>query len=637
VVVEKVVEKEVTVLVQAAETAEPTATPVPEAKFQESPMLAERVAKGELPPVEERLPEEPRVCEVVDSIGQYGGSFTVGVVDTRLVTEDAMDSMDYPLQLCPSRDLQRAMPHMIKAFEVSDDFKEITCHMRKGMKWSDGVPFTTEDVRYWWEDVIQDPEITPVAPVQFRPAGNLMQVTILDDYTYKYTFDVPNPGFPIANMAHRQGFGHNHFLPAHYLKQFHRKYNDKAEELAKARGYDFWYQLHGAETDRQNGPTRPRMEAFLPVRDTPQMVFFERNPYYHAVDPQGNQLPYVDELRAQRVADLSVLDAKVVGGAFDYAAYNLRILFYATYAEGAEASDAHMVLWPSGMGSSCIYAFNMSYPDEEWRDVFRDDRFHHALSLAIDRNDINNVVYFGNATNTQFTVIQDSRFYRPEYGMAYAEYDPDRANELLDEIGLEWNADHTRRTWPISKEEIVIPWDLVEQETPKGPITELVAESWKAVGIEIQYKSVTRNLMSQRIQANEEPISCWHGDETTDVLFLRRPKYFAPTSGDESTWSQLWGQWYNTGGQQGEEPPQMIKDLFVWLEEYNRTDSPEPAHKSLQSQAEHLWHIGTVGNTPHPLFVRNFFRNISETGGYFCWDTNRTFTEHPEQWYIAQT
>ncbi len=574
---------------------------------------------------------------MLDSIGEYGGNFTVGAVDTRLVTEDGMYSMDMPLQLCPSRDLQRAIPHMIKDYEVSPDFREITCHMRKGMKWSDGAPFTTEDVRYWWEDVILNEEITPVPAIQFRPGGKLMQVTILDDYTYKYTFEDPYPGFPMAVMAHRQGFGHNHFLPSHYLKQFHPKYNDKAGDLAKEKGFDFWYQLHGSEMDRQRGFDRPRMEDFIPTKDTPQMVFFERNPYYHAVDPEGNQLPYIDRMQSQRVADLSIMDAKVVGGSFDLAAYALRILFYATYADGAAASNAHMALWPSGMGSSCLYGFNMSYADEEWRTVFRDDRFRQALSLAINRDDINNVVYFGNATPTQFTVITDSRFYKPAYGEAYAAYDPDGANALLDELGLEWNAAHTHRTWPVSKTDIVIPWDLVEQETPKGPITELVAEYWKAVGIDTQYKSVTRNLMSQRIQANEEPISCWHGDETTDVLFLRRAKFFAPISGDESTWSQLWGQWYNTGGEQGEEPPQMIKDLYDWLEEYNRTDSSDPAFKTLDSQAEHVWHIGSVGNTPHPLFLRNFFRNISETGGYYTWDTNRTFTEHPEQWYIAQS
>ncbi|MHB1319415.1 MAG: ABC transporter substrate-binding protein, partial [Anaerolineae bacterium] len=552
----KEVEKQVTVVVEKEKAVEPTATtpPEPVSKYKEAPMLAERVAAGDLPPVDERLPEDVRVCEVLDSIGQYGGTLTVGQVDTRLLTEDCMYSMDMPLQLCPTRDLRGVIPHIIKDFEMSADFREITCHMRKGMKWSDGSPFTTKDVTFWWEDVILNTEITPRPPIEFRPGGNLMEVTVIDDYTYRFNFVDPNPGFPAARMAHRLGFGHNHFLPTEYLKQFHLKYNEKANDLAKEKGFDFWYQLLGREMDRQRGLDRPRLEDFVPVRETPQMMFFERNPYYHAVDPEGNQLPYIDKMQSQQVADLAIFDAKVVGGTFDLAAYPLRILFYATYAEGAAASNAHIALWPSGMGSSCLYGFNMTFPDEEQRKVYADDRFRQALSLAMNRTDINNVVYFGNATDTQFTVITDSRHYRPEYGEAFAAYDVDKANALLDEIGLAWNAAKTHRTWPESKKDMVIAWDLVEQETPKGPITELVTEYWKAVGIDMQWKSVTRNLMSQRIQANEEPVSCWHGDETTDVLFLRRPKYFAPISGDESTWSQLWGQWYSSGGEQGEEP-----------------------------------------------------------------------------------
>jgi peptide/nickel transport system substrate-binding protein len=633
----KEVEKQVTVVVEKVVVIEPTAEPtaVP-SKYKESPMMADMVAAGDLPPVDERLPEDVRVCDVLDRIGEYGGTLTVGQVDTKVVTEDALYSMDFPMQLCPSRDLKTPMPHLLKGFEVSDNLMEFTCHMRKGLKWSDGTPLTTQDVKFWWDDVLLNTEITPLPALQFRPAGELMQLTIVDDYTYKFTFNVAYPGFPLAVMSHRQGFGHNHYVPSEYLKQFHIKYNEKANDLAKSKGFDFWYQLLGREMDRQQGMDRPRLEDFLPVRDTPQMIFFERNPYYHAVDPEGNQLPYMDKIVSQRVADLATFDAKVVGGTYDLAAYPLRILFYATYAEGAAATKAHIALWPSGMGSSCLYGFNMSYADEEWRKVFADDRFRQALSLAINRPDINNVVYFGNATDTQFTVITDCRHFKPEYGAAYAEHDPDKANALLDEIGLAWNAAHTHRTWPVSKADIIIPWDLVEQETPKGPITELVTEYWKAVGIDIQWKSVTRNLMSQKMQANEEPISCWHGDETTDILFLRRPKYFAPIAGDESAWSQLWGQWYTTKGEKGEEPPQMIKDLYTWMEDYLRTDGLEPAAKVLQSQAEHVWHIGTVGNTPHPFFLRNTLGNISETGGYYTWDTLRTFTEHPEQWFISQ-
>jgi peptide/nickel transport system substrate-binding protein len=641
VVVEKEVQKEVTVVVEKevvkeAPTAVPAPTPVP-SKYQESPMLAERVARGELPPVDERLPEEPRVCPVIEEIGQYGGAITVASLSSGLFGGDAGSgrAMDCPNWLRISRDITGAVPHILRDWEVSPDYTEVTCHMRKGMKWSDGALLTSADIQFWHEDILANTEVTPVANEWFRWGGELMQLTVIDDYTYKLTFAQPHPSFVIVCMAHLYGFwGNQTFVPAHYLRQFHIKYNDKAGDLAKQAGFDFWYQLLGREINRGQSIERPRLETYVPLRDTPSMTFWERNPYYHAVDPEGNQLPYIDSMNVDRCADLSIMDAKVVGGTYDFAAQELRILFYATYAEAAAASDARMLLWPSGKGGEVVYNVNMNWEDDEWREVFTDDRFRQALSLAIDRRDINNVIYFGNAAETQMTVIPVSRHYRPEFAEAYAEHDLDRANELLDEMGLEWNAARTHRLWPQSRQPIIIAWDLCETETPKGPITELVTEYWKRIGIEIQWKSITRSLLNQKVLANEEPMSLWHGDETADTLFLRRSYSFVPYEGDECTWGILWGRWWNTRGEAGEEPPEYIKQLFEWQEEYNITDDDEPARKVLASQAEHVWTIGTVGMAPHPLFVRNYLRNVTEGGGFWTWDSLWAYPEFPEQWFF---
>ncbi len=635
VIVEKEVEKEVTVEVEKEVTVEKEveATPLP-SKYKESPMLAARVAKGELPPVEERLPEEPRVVQVFERIGDYGGTLRTGGMYMTMGGADAGQASGPPNFLRISPEATHALPNTLKHWEVSDDLKEVTCYLRKGMKWSDGQPVTTEDIRYFYEDMLNNTEITPVPHMSFRWGGEMMRLTIIDDYTFKLTFAAPHPSFVLVNMAHQYGYWGNHWVPAHFLKQYHIKYNPDADQLAKDAGLDFWYQLHGRQNDAGYTLDRPVVGSMMNVRDTPTTCFQERNPYYHAVDPEGNQLPYIDKFVIDRCADLSVFDAKVVGGNFDFAAFELRILFYATYAEGAAASDARMLIWPSGKGGEAVYNVNMNWPDEEWREVFSDDRFRQALSLAINRADINNVIYFGNASETQFTVVPVSRHYKPEYAAAYAEFDLERANALLDEMGLEWDDAHVHRLWPVSKQPIIIPWDLVETETPKGPITELVTEYWKKIGVEIQWKSITRTLLTQKILANEEPMSTWHGDETMDTLFLRRPKFFAPIDGDESCWAVLWGRWYNTGGEQGEEPPQMIKDLYNWMDDYMLTDSDESAASVLQSQAEHIWTINSVGNAPHPLFVRNNLRNVSETGGFWTWDSLWVHTEYAEQWFL---
>ena len=631
-VVEKIVEVPVEVPKEVIKEVIVEATPLPPARFKESPMLAARVERGELPPVEERLPEEPRVVEVYERIGDYGGTLTVGDLTMGILGGDLDMAIDRPNLLRITKDGGGAIPHTLQNWEMSADFTEVTCYIRKGMKWSDGAPVTTANVQYWYDDMLLNVEITPVPNIAFRRGGTMMTLTVIDDYTYKFTFGQPNPSFILVNMAHQ--FGGAMFQPSHYLQEFHIKYNENADDLAVEAGFDFWYQLHGRENNRGLAVNRPRVESVVCVRDTPAMAFWERNPYYHAVDPEGNQLPYIDKYNLDRCADLTVLDAKTVGGSFDFAAFQLRVIYFSSYADGAVAADAHMITWPSGKGSECVYNVNMTWPDEEWRNVFSDKRFRQALSLAINRQEINDIVYFAAAENRQMTVIPQSRHYRPEYSAAWADFDPDRANALLDEMGLEWNAAGTHRLWPVSKQPIIISWNLVEIETPKGPITQLVTEYWKAIGVEITWKSITRTLLTQRILANEEPMSLWHGDETADTLFLRRPKFFAPISGDESCWGVPWGLWYATFGEQGEEPPQIIKDLYNWMDEYMLTDSDEAAAKVLDSQMENCWTIGSVGMAPHPLFLRNNLKNVSQTGGLWTWDTLWTYPEFAEQWFI---
>ncbi|MGI6368981.1 MAG: ABC transporter substrate-binding protein [Anaerolineae bacterium] len=596
-------------------------------------MLSELVKDGQLPPVEERLPEDPRVVPAYESVGKYGGTLTVGAVSVTLTGGDRDMCTDLPHMGRLSHDTQSAVPHVLKDWEVSADQTEFTCHMRRGMRWSDGEPVTTENFRYWYEDIAFNTEITPVPNFMIRVGGKPMELDIIDDYTFRIRFGAPNPAVPMNVFAHTNAS--MIFSPSHYLKQFHIRYNEKANEVAKKQGYDFWYQFHGRQANRAQNIDLPRLECFIPVRDTPSMSFAERNPYYHAVDTEGNQLPYIDKVIMQKAPEISVLDTKIVGGTYDFAGFSLSILNYATYAEAAAESDSRMLLWQSGKGGEVIYHFNHNYPNAEWRSVFQDDRFRQALSMAINRKEINDVIYFGHATETAFTVMSSSRHYRPEYAMTeYAEFDPDKANKVLDEIGLEWNSAHTHRLWPHSKTPTIIPFDMYESETPKGPITELVSEYWKAIGIEIQWKSITRTLLAEKVLANEEPMSLWHGDCSADPIFMRLVSHFQPRYGDNSCWGVLWGQWYDTKGEAGEEPPPVIKDLYTWLDEYNLTDSNEPAANTLKSMAEHVWAVSTVGNAPQPLIVRNYLRNVSETGGYWSWDTLWTRPELPEQWYL---
>jgi peptide/nickel transport system substrate-binding protein len=460
--------------------------------------------------------------------------------------------------------------------------------MRKGMKWSDGEPLTSDDFLFMYEDWMLNADITPVVGQWFRPGGEVMKVDIVDEYHFRMTFAAPNPSFVLVNMAHRYGWWSYCFMPRHYLEQFHIKYNPEgANDLAVEAGFEFWYQWFSARANPDQNIDLPSTRGFIVTKDSPQQVMLQRNPYSFMVDTEGNQLPNVDQIMLDRVADRSLLDPKIVGGQYDYAGFQTSIQNYTTYQDAAEQGGYKLILWRSGKGSDVVYNVNMNWPEQMIRDVFSDVRFRRALSLAINREEINQIVYYGNGTPRQMTVIPDSRHFKPEYETAWADYDVDQANALLDEMGLAWSADQKTRLWPDGTP-MVISWDIYESETPKGPITQLVKEYWAAIGVQIEYKSVTRTLLTQKILANQEAMSLWHGDETTDVLFLRRPKCFAPINGDESCWGVNWGLWYNTHGEQGEEPPQEIKDLYTWLDEYNTTDSDEPAAKVLASEAENV-------------------------------------------------
>ena len=642
---EVVVEKEVTKVVEVEKLITPTALPT---KFGESPVNAQMVAEGKLPPVDERLPLDPLVIYPYEEIGQYGGQIRAGAIATNLLSGDASLYVQPQQMLRLTPNLREQVPNVLKDWSMAPDFQSITIFMRKGMKWSDGAPLTADDVLFVYENVTLNTDITPVINEHLRPGGTPMVMEKIDDYTYKITFAAPVPYWPMLLMAHKYAYWDQWVNPAHHMKQFHIKFNPKAGDLAAEAKRDFWYQHFGDQRNLGLVMDIPHLRSHVATDDSPERAIWKRNPYFFIADTEGNQLPYIDEMSFMRAADLALHNAKIVGGSYDFVGFDANIQNFKTYDDAAEQGGYKVILWRSGKGSDVVYNVNCNYgwqgaqeeqvePDPTrlmMREIFADDRFRYALSLAINREEVNDVLYFGRGTPGQMTVIPDSRHWKPEYVTAWADYDPDQANALLDELGLKWNAEKTHRLWPDGTP-MIIAWDLYESETPKGPTTELIREYWMDVGIEIQWKSITRTLLTQKILANEEPMSLWHGDETTDVLFYLRPKYFAPISGDESCWGQLWGQWYVSMGKMGLEPPPDIKDLYDWMIEYLATGSDEAAANALRSQAEHVWTIGVVGNAPHPLVFNKKLHNLTEDG-YWVWDSLWTWPIYPEQWFFEQ-
>ncbi|MDQ4100241.1 MAG: ABC transporter substrate-binding protein, partial [Chloroflexota bacterium] len=398
------------------------------AQFQEAPMLTEMVNAGSLPPVQERVGPEPLVVEPIE-VGQYGGTIRVGDMSVDLGGYDiswVTGRDQHWLRLTP--DLTGTAPNMAKSVDVSEDKTTYTLHMRKGMKWSDGQPCTSADVLFLWEDVLLNKEITPTLAVEFRPGDKPMEVTAPDEVTVVMKFAVPHPRFLLSHLAHVYGWGPGELIPRHYMEKFHKKYNPNVDAEAKAAGFNTWVEQFNDMNNQSINIERPRVTAMIPVESTPTLVRYQRNPYFWMVDSQGNQLPYFDYAEMERLQDIQNYHAKIVTGAFDFAAGNASVLNYATYDASSQSAGYRVLRWNSGRGGENFFQVNINWADPELGKIHQDVRYRRAMSLAINRQEMNDLLFFGAAVPRQMTVLPNSIYFKEEYAEAWAQYDPDQAN-----------------------------------------------------------------------------------------------------------------------------------------------------------------------------------------------------------------
>ncbi|HWV23179.1 MAG TPA: ABC transporter substrate-binding protein [Thermomicrobiales bacterium] len=605
------------------------------ASFAESPMLAEQAKAGTIPALKDRLPEKPLVVQPIE-IGQYGGTARVGNITTELGGYDLdflVGRATHFLRYTP--ELNGWEPNVAESVDVSDDKKVYTIHMRKGLRWSDGEPCTADDLLFSINDLSLNKELTPTVPTDFRPGDVPVVAEKVDDYTVTLTFAVPHPRFLLSNLPHQYGWFEAHQLhPKHYLQQFHPKYNPKAEEEAKAAKFNSWTErMHDMDKHGTNAE-RPTLAAFYVEENTPTVVRYVRNPYFWQVDSEGNQLPYLDYVEMERLQNVETYHAKIVTGAYDYAVGNTDVLNFQTYDESAADGDYTVGIWSSGRGSEVFFQVNLNVEDESLRAVHQDVRYRRALSLAINREEMNDLLFFGQATIRQMTVLPTSINFKQEYADAFIDYDVDQANALLDEMGLTWNDDKTIRLRSDGKP-MQITFDFFDGEGPKTSILELVSEYWRAIGIDVSAKSITRQLLNPRVTENKEAMSMWHGDASTDILLPVDRKWSIGKLGDECTVAPLWNDWFQSDGASGEEPPDWYKEPLMAWKKYNETLDPDAAAQLLQSQADNLWSIGTVGLTPWVMIAKNHVGNVPKTGIH-TWDGLFQYPYHAETVFFRQ-
>ena len=584
-------------------TADETDTPEI-TEYSQSPILDDM----DLPAVEDRLPIEPKLTnemppELLDyEIGQFGG--TIRTVTAQVNWDaDVFVMNNEPLLNTPGLLGEEVTGNILKGYELSADETEFTFYLREGMKWSDGEPVVMEDIRFTVEDIIFNEEITPIFPAWLRAGGTAdgtpVEFSVVDDWTFKLKFDQPYGGL-LIRMSVQGWRGYTDFLkPAHYLKQYHKDFADPdqfAAMLAEADvEEDMWMtffndmDITNWELSHEDAVDFPGLYPWRLVETTNQVYYYQRNPYYFKVDTAGHQLPYIDSIESSIVQDIEMISVKVLAGEVDFVRESAALVNMPLYRENEEVGGFKALLNYMHVTPTDIF-FNLTYDDPDWQDVVQDVRFRKAVSLATDRDEIIDAIYYGFAEPGQ---IQDPTF------------DLDEANALLDEMGMEYGSDGYR-TAP-SGNPFMILMELGAQAPDIVPLGELLVEQWGEIGLNVDMRRIEGSLWGNKQNANE--LQC-------TIIWTASPMWHYGDWG-QNLWARQWNLWRSTNGEQGEEPPAEVKEFYSLIDQ---AATATPAEGILlidqlkEDLGENYWYLIHVENVQQPLIVNAKMGNVSEKG-----------------------
>lgn len=590
------------------------AVPVP----VETPALAEAVAAGRLPPVAERLPTAPRVVDLAAmgrETGRPGGTWRMLMGDQRDLR--FMTVFSYT-RLVVFDEKLNLVPDILQSLDNQDD-KVFTLHLRPGHRWSDGQPFTADDFRYYWEDVANDPKLSPSGPnLALLANGKPPRFEVLDPETVRYTWADPNPGFIPAIAAAQPVFI---FMPAHYLKRFHQRFADKDALAAaiKAAKVSGWVALHERKS-RQYRPENPDLPTLDPWRNTtppPAEQFrFERNPFFHRVDAAGHQLPYFDAV-TMTLGTPNLIPAKAAAGDADLQARYLNFEDYTFLKAGERSHGYEARLWEEGIGAFAALFPNLNARDPVWRALNRDVRVRRALSLGINRRDINHVIFFGLARESADTVLPQSPLYDKALAGSFADHDVAAANALLDAAGLDRrDSDGTRLMADGRRMEITV--ETSGENQLYTDIMELVASDWAKLGIRTFVHPSHLDIFRQRIASGDTVMSMDRGMDNGVPTAEFEPNALAPTQDSQYQWPGF-GLFVQSSGHEGQKidmpDVQRLEDLWHDWRHADKVSAQRAIWtEMLRLNADQVFAIGIVNGTRQPLVVSNRMRNVPVTG-----------------------
>jgi peptide/nickel transport system substrate-binding protein len=644
-------------IVQPTEVpATPTVVPP---KFFDSPMLSAKVDAGELPPVEERLPAEPRVvANLSGEQGVYGDLLRVGFVGSSPEWGGMLWISGLETLVNWKADFSGYEYSLADNIEVSDDVKQYTIHLRQGVRWSDGEPYTADDIMFYINDYLYDKDLSPDGPsADWLPVDQEegFKAEKLDDYTVKFTFPKPYGTF----MYSLNAWTGRYFAmyPAHYLKQFTQKYNPDVDKLVAK-----WGTFNSAITDWKSlffqkgpdtwaNPGRWFTEVDLPslypwVTTSPLLggtqIRLVRNPYYWKVDAAGNQLPYVDNVVGISYQDSDSRTLAMLNGDLDFMKdppASDRILFH-------DAVDAGKPLYiryplPDGANVSSIH-FNQTYADATKAEIFANKDFRIGMSYAINRPEVIEIVFNGQGTPAQVAPLPDSPYYIEGMDTQYTEFDVAKANEYLDKVLPEKDSQGFRLNKDGKRLSIVF---TVGNDWGYGTyyiqLAELLIGYWKNVGVELKLNSVTGAQFEELRKKNEIEATLTTGEGGAGITPLLDPRYYVPFSGF-GFFGNAWAAWYvpdPSGGSVVVEPPQWAKDARAKYDEVLAQPSQELQVEKmkvvLQEAMDRFYVIGIArpAQMYYPFSAQ--LHGIPESW-YDGWNEGVLKIYLPEQWFIKE-
>ena len=590
----------------------------------ESPLLAELVQSHNLPPLKQRMPDEPVVMRGVEGIGKYGGTWLrvasspgdVSVITYRLSGAQLVrwSPLGYPIK-----------PHVAKSVTPSDDFRVWTIELRPGLKWSDGFPFTADDILYWWQAEANNTHVADAPPDLMRNGASFGRIEKIGDYLLQVSFDDPYPLF-LERLAQPEAVPFTD-TPSHYLRQYHPDPTIGDQQLIakemKAYGMPSPSALYRYLKDFAN-PEHPRLWPWIyrTFRSSPPQTFV-RNPYYYVVDPEGNQLPYLDRLQFDQ-QDLKMFALTAANGGVSMQTRHVRFQDYTELTSRQETAGTRILHWYPTVRSVYVINPNLNRrvdpadPSTRWKaQLLGDKLFRRALSLAIDRRTIIKADFSGVGEPAQVAPGPESRFHHPKLQNAFVEHDPERARRLLDDLGLSQIDREGYRTFPDGTK-MVFYLDTTEF-TGSGPAQFLV-DQWKDVGLRVIARERSRPLFYLEKNSRNFDLNVWSGE--SDMMPLIYARYFIPYN-MESFYAVGWGKWFMRGGYfgldagEGAIPVPEDHPMYEAITKYvGAIGASDPAEQDrlmsevLDIAAENTWSIGLATPPPQPVVVKNNFRNV---------------------------